>query len=230
MQNNIEKSQLPYDVLMQGAKGRRFVRSALPEEPASEVKIESADKTKTEEPAKDDVKNKEAGKTTPVLNVDIVLGADGKPLVKVSEEKIKRDVPDDKGDSKTNAEDKSKTDEAAKKEESPQEPKKDDESADKPSEMDKGAAKKLKKRDANEELQETDAASDGAPADSTTEPTVGIALPILPPLLALKTLPIGLNAGVLPLNLAGLKAQLQVKKSKYSNLILQRADIHLKTR
>lgn len=238
MQNNCEKMHLPYEVLIQGPSGSRFVRSLLQEEgnsltatnpkkrstisvfkpdtkesaPAAE--IESADKVKADEPAQDDVKE---GK----INVDQPTEAEKNIEVKTNEEKTKRDVADDKEDSKSNAEDKAKTDEKAdegeeaKKEESPEEPKKSDESTDKPSKAEKDVAKKLKKRDADEELQETvGPANAGAPADDTKEPTVGLALPIVPPLIALKTLPIGVAAGALPIHLAALRSRIDLHKGE----------------
>lgn len=268
MQNNCEKSRTPYEVLIQGPVGSRFVRSLLsddskaqkatnpnqrssitifkPEDnkesvPAAE--IESADKAKTDEAAKDDAKAKDVeevpAKIEEPTKPENQAEAAKEEVKSNTEEKAKRDV--EKAEAKANAGETIKTDDAAKtaaentddkKEDAPEEPKKDEtaeqpkaeESADKPSETEKDAEKKLKKRGADDELEsvvdvfakETDGAKSEADSSKTNEGTTEPTVGIaLPGVLGLKPLVPGLVGLKAAPALVALRAHLDLKKGNF---------------
>lgn len=267
MQNNCEKSRIPYEVLIQGPTGSRFVRSLLsddsmaqkatdpkkrstisifkPDEKEQSVpatEIEAADKSKTEEPAKDDAKvdvNVPEKDEQPAKsgNQDEAAKEDVKSN---NEEKAKRDV--DKAEAKEDAKisadetciaDKTPESVDAKKEKVPEDPKNADDAeqlkAEESADKQKDGEKKLKKRDADDELAEsvvdpTDVAKNEGDSsktnDGTTEPTVGLALPIVPPLIGLKPLVPGLIGLKVAPAIAALKAQIDIKKGKFFCVLL----------
>ncbi|XP_055313840.1 uncharacterized protein LOC129575047 [Sitodiplosis mosellana] len=257
MQKKCEKLHVPYEVLIQGPAGSRFVRSLLTEDSIA-LKATNPKKRSSVSIFKPD-ENKDNKEVTPeesapaadadkAKETEVFAGTDvAKKDVKVTEEikivdEVKADEMTPKADEKTkrevdNKEDGKSSDSEQAKDEAAEEPKigesietpKEAESADKPkdkeateaasgAEMD-NAEKKLKKRDAEtSEIQEAlDEATKESGADAvnsngdtkadtdvapTTEPSVGLALPIVPPILGLLPLQLGaLNLDVLKTNM-----------------------------
>lgn len=218
MHDNSAKMEVPFEVLIQGPSGSRFVRSLLPFESIKEssdpkkrstISIFHPDETNEmygfagmeadHKASKRQTNSETPAKIVAEANDDAIKTVESSSTegsnVSVAEIEVKTDA--------TEAAPESSTLESTSAAAIADHKVKRDTASDVPSE---NIAEIEAKAEAGESV---DANGDAA----TTEPTVGLGLPILSPLLALKTLPLGIKA----VNLEALKAQLKVQKGNLTN-------------